>query len=340
MSLRNLIATIICVISVLALAATGLLIYVGATAPTWQRAIELVALVPLAFPLGGLALVLALVLVPLTTRRRRWRAWCLATIALLAAAGAFAGVAPLIFGHKPAAESGRSLVIMTQNLEYGDPQSLAEVALLAKVDLLVVTDASATTVLRLRVTEIGRTLSHIVGLGQAGPEGSVVFSRYPLSDVTRISDNGDSRAVTAHTPHMGDVDLVALHPSPPYQKEAWIADYEQITAYLLNRDAGSAGRAGRPVVVAGDLNATLDHAPIRRIRELGFSDAVEQLNLGFQPTWPAAGSIRLFGIPVPPFVQIDHVLTSPALAATGLTTFHSDGTDHLGLCVELQRARA
>ena len=327
-------------ISALALAAAGTLVYLGATAPTWPRAIELVALVPAAFPLAAMALLTSTLAASLVPRRRRWVAWCLVVVAILTTVRAFVGVAPLFVGKESAAEGSGSLVVMAQNLEYGDPQAIAERALRARVDLLVVTDASASNMSRLCATELQQELRYTVGVGQAGPDGSVVFSRYPLTDVSRISDGGGSRVVTAHTPQLGDVDLVALHPSPPYQKGAWIADYERIIAYLLERYGESASLATRPVVVAGDLNATLDHAPIRRIGALGFTDAVDQLNLGFQPTWPAAGSMRLFGIPVPPFAQIDHILASPALVATGLTRFHSDGTDHLGLYVELKRAKS
>jgi endonuclease/exonuclease/phosphatase family metal-dependent hydrolase len=144
--------------------------------------------------------------------------------------------------------------------------------------------------------------------------------------------------VTVQTPQLGNIDVLALHPTPPYQKGGWTADYKRITTYI--RDHYSAGAAARnSVIIAGDLNATLDHAPIRRIRAMGFADAADQLNLGFQPTWPAPGSVRRFGISIPPLVQIDHVMTSPALVATSLTTFHSEGTDHLGLLARVQRAK-
>jgi endonuclease/exonuclease/phosphatase (EEP) superfamily protein YafD len=325
------------VVSMLALAGGGMLIYLRAAAPTWWRTIELVAVVPLALPLASLSLVTAIGVVPLTPRRWRWMPWCLAVSAMVMVGPALATVAPLFVGSKPAPAGEPSLVVMAQNMEYGDPPALAEMVIRSRADVLVVTDASAPIVLRLGTTGLRRDLPYTIGIGQTGSEGSVVFSRYPLTDVARISDRGDSRVVTVHTPQLGDVDLIALHPRPPYEKRGWMDDYELITGYLLS--SASATRGKRPVVVAGDLNATLDHAPIRRMRAMGFTDAVDQLNLGFEPTWPAEGSVRIHRIPIPALVQIDHVLTSPDLVATALTRLHLEGADHLGLCVELRRAK-
>jgi endonuclease/exonuclease/phosphatase (EEP) superfamily protein YafD len=283
---------------------------------------------------------MALVAAPVTPRSRRWISVSLAVVALLATAWSWGKVAPLFVGQETDAEPGTSLVLMAQNLEYGEPQALAEQAVRTRVDLLVLSEASEASITILRSTGLQRELPYTVGIDEGRPEGAVVFCRYPLTEVARLSDGGESRAITAHTPQLGNVDLVALHPSPPYQKGAWKADYDRIAVYLRENYPKRADTAKRPVIVAGDFNATLDHAPVRRIRALGFADTVDQLNLGFQPTWPAAGSVRLLGIPVPPFVQIDHILTSAALAPTALSRFHSGGTDHLGLYVELRRARS
>jgi endonuclease/exonuclease/phosphatase (EEP) superfamily protein YafD len=325
--------------SIVTLAASVMMVCLRLTAPTWSRTVELVALAPFGLPFACLAFVTAIAVVPLTPSHRRWMAWCLAFTALLAAASSYSAVAPLLSGRRPPIEGSGRLVVMTQNLEHGDPEAVAEMALRARADLLVVTEASGPTALQLRATTMQRELPYVVGLSQAGPEGSLIFSRYPLANSVNITDGGESRAVAVSTPQLGEVDLIALHPRPPYEKQGWIADYEQITAYLLDHHAAGSDAARRPAVIAGDLNATLDHAPLRKISAFGFTDAVDQLNLGFRPTWPASGCVRVFGIPVPPLVQIDHVLASTALVATGLTTFHADGTDHLGLLVELQQAK-
>ena len=65
-------ASMMCALCVLTLAATGILIYMGTTAPTWTQAIELVALVPLAFPLADLALVTAIAVAPRSVGVGQW----------------------------------------------------------------------------------------------------------------------------------------------------------------------------------------------------------------------------------------------------------------------------
>jgi endonuclease/exonuclease/phosphatase (EEP) superfamily protein YafD len=310
------------------------------TTPTRPRAIELVALTPVALPLAGLCLLSVIGVLLLTGQRGRKVASGVAVLALLAIAMTGSWIAPLFVGDRPAAEGDGSLIIMAQNLEHGDAQTIAEAALNSGVDVLVVTEASAQSVLELQSGKLGRHLCYDVGLDQSGPSGTVAFSRFPLTELARISDGGDSRVVKVHSPTMGDVDVVALHPTPPYQEGAWTADYERITTHLRNRYASSTSLVKQPVIIAGDFNATLDHMPLRGIQALGFSDAVDQLNLGFQPTWPAPGSVQRAGFSVPPFVQIDHILTSSALVVVKLASLHPGGTDHLGVLAEVRRARS
>jgi endonuclease/exonuclease/phosphatase (EEP) superfamily protein YafD len=336
-STRALFAAGLWAISGLALLATGTLVCLRIITPTHSRAIETVALSPLAVPIASVALVASLAIAILSSGSQRKMAFGAAAVAFLAALVAFSWIAPLYLGSRSSVDGRGELVVMAQNLEYGDARLIADRGIQAGVDLLVVTEAPGPAVLQLRA--MAKELPYTAGFREWGREGSVVLSRYPLTDVTQISDGGDSRVVTVHTPQFGYVDLVALHPTPPYHKAGWSADYERITDYLRDHYAAGGALHNRPVIIAGDFNATLDHAPIRRMRVMGFTDAADQLNLGFQPTWPAPRSVQRFGISVPPLVQIDHVMSSPALVVTSLTTFHSEGADHLGVLAKLQRAQ-
>ena len=58
---------------------------------------------------------------------------------------------------------------------------------------------------------------------------------------------------------------------------------------------------GPVCVLLGDFNATLDHAPLRRLLGTGYRDAADVRGAGFTPTWPYDGK------PVPG-VTLDHVL--------------------------------
>ncbi|WP_162873051.1 endonuclease/exonuclease/phosphatase family protein [Austwickia chelonae] len=80
--------------------------------------------------------------------------------------------------------------------------------------------------------------------------------------------------------------------------------------------------AGESVVLAGDFNATARHPVFRALRaEVGSSSA----SSGVWPayTWPQ-GSF------VPPFVELDHVL-SRGLTCSGHRNFVVSGTDHAGV---------
>ena len=90
-----------------------------------------------------------------------------------------------------------------------------------------------------------------------------------------------------------------------------------------------------PVLVAGDFNATLDHAPVRSLEDLGLRDSAEQLDAGLALTWPANGSLSRFGISAPPFAALDHVMTADGLVAVDHVLTGAAGSDHLGVIATL-----
>ena len=101
--------------------------------------------------------------------------------------------------------------------------------------------------------------------------------------------------------------LIAVHPRPPVgDVSGWRMDHGVI------RHAARA-TSDRTMVV-GDLNATMDHVPLRTLVGGGFEDAATQADSGWQPTWPAAGKVSRLGVPVPSMVAIDHVLLKPGCA--------------------------
>jgi endonuclease/exonuclease/phosphatase (EEP) superfamily protein YafD len=84
-------------------------------------------------------------------------------------------------------------------------------------------------------------------------------------------------------------------------------------------------------VIAGDLNATMDHVPMRALVGSGFADAATQADSRWQPTWPADGQVSRFGFALPSLVPIDHVLVKGALRAVRTESVEIDGTDHRAL---------
>nr|WP_302053615.1 endonuclease/exonuclease/phosphatase family protein [Nocardioides panacis] len=122
----------------------------------------------------------------------------------------------------------------------------------------------------------------------------------------------------------GRVHLIAVHPRPPVgDVSGWRMDHGVI------RHAARA--TSERTLIVGDLNATMDHVPMRALVGSGFEDAATQADSRWQPTWPAAGEVSRLGFPVPSMVPIDHVLVSSGLRALRTDTVTVEGTDHRAL---------
>jgi endonuclease/exonuclease/phosphatase (EEP) superfamily protein YafD len=151
----------------------------------------------------------------------------------------------------------------------------------------------------------------------------MVFARLPLGEPTRVPTTHGSWAMT-----VGDLGLLAVHPSPPTDVDAWRRDHATIRAAIASSS---------PDLVVGDFNATPDHPPMRALADAGYRAVSELANEGWQPTWPANGGFRVLGVPLPRSAQIDHVLVGERLAAIRSSTFPLAGTDHRPLVAEVAR---
>lgn len=300
--------------------------------PGAPRLIELASLAPLGIPFAAVVVAGAATLwVSRASPGRRTAKWTVLAGASLLALH-LGWLAPLYGGSSPRSASGSQFVVIAQNLEYGDASWLAREAARERADAVILSDVPPSQLAAVLDTDMARRFPFHVGTGPNDP-GTIVFSRHPLHDNTPISAGGASRLVHVDLPGFGPVDLVAAHPPPPYQGDGWMHEFAQLRSFLTKRyDVGHTA----PLVVAGDFNASADNAPFRRILSLGLRDAVAQVNGGYQPTWPASGSRRLLGLPLPPLIQIDHVLVSKALNATRTSTFQVPGSDHRGVLVHIR----
>ena len=84
-------------------------------------------------------------------------------------------------------------------------------------------------------------------------------------------------------------------------------------------------------ILAGDFNATLDHAELRRLIATGYVDAASIVGEGLRPSWPVG---RL----LPP-VTIDHVLADRRCGVRGVEVHTLPGSDHRAVIAELQIPR-
>jgi endonuclease/exonuclease/phosphatase (EEP) superfamily protein YafD len=293
------------------------------TGGTWVR---LVAFTPYALVLYAAALLL--LLLAWWRGRGFWRgtARLLVVVSLLGvmlhalwACGPYVGT--------PAAEAvaPHRLTVMTANLRLGQASTprVVEVAVADEVDVLVLQEVTPQALSGLQGAGLGQALPHRAGKPAAGPAGTVVFSRYPLRRVQRLDTSFGSYAMDVRTPR-GRVHLVAAHSRPPVGD---VSDWRYDQGVIRHAARATSERT----MIVGDLNATMDHLPMRTLVGIGFQDAATQADSQWQPTWPAAGEVSRLGFSLPSLVPIDHVLLSSGLRALRTDSATVEGTDHRAL---------
>ena len=308
---------VVLLVAGLCLTVAGVLALARAATSGPPELAQVVAFTPLGVPLAGAALVGALLLVP----RRRARAVpvTLAALACVLLAAHLWWQAPLYTGERPGA--GRpTFVVATQNYEYGTPSALVDLVDRHDVDVLVLTNTRRERVEQLREAGLATYLPHDDGLGSR----TTVLSRFPVRVAGEASTDGVVSTLGLTVPGLGEVDLLAVRPKAPYAPDQWATDWDRVLAHL---DVDGSP-VSRPTLVVGDLNATLDHAPVQQLERLGMTDAADATNAGWSPTWPADGSRRVLGLRVPALLALDHVMTGGGLVATGFEVDGSVGGDH------------
>jgi endonuclease/exonuclease/phosphatase (EEP) superfamily protein YafD len=268
------------------------------------------ALVPAAL-VGGAALVL-----------RRWAA---AALALLSTVVFAFVVVPRVVAGGAGAGSGPHLRVLTVNMRVGgaDPAAVVDLVRRHEVDLLALQEYTPEARDALESAGLGRLLPQAARYPRPGVIGSALYARVPLRDdglrVHRASNFGQARAVLA-APGAAPVAVESAHPCAPagrYADACWAAD---------QADQPTAGD-GKPRLLLGDFNATLDHAPLRALVATGYRDAADATGEGLTPTWPYD---KVF-----PRITIDHVLCGHGIGVTGYAVYPVPNTDHRAVFADL-----
>lgn len=301
-----------------ALAAVQVLVSAGVFV-RWLDVTWLVPLVQALFPLFGMAAVVLFVLT--AALRHRW----LALVALLVAVPP-AGLGLLSLRSDTVAASAHDEVVMTINLEFGhgDPAQVVAAARNRHVDTLVLEECTAPELAALRRHGLDDVLPHQAGRAAPGIRGTVVRSVHRLALVAehpggRFPSSPDVRVTTA----AGDFRLRAVHtPAPlPDIVDDWHAALRALSVWR------HALPAGQPLVLAGDFNASSAMPAFRQLAD-GLTDTSRATGSGWRRTWP-------HGKRVPPFIQLDHVLTR-GFGVVSDGTVAIAGTDHLGYWARLR----
>ena len=283
----------------------------------FDAAHTVVAAAQAARPVWGVAAVVVLV-ASLLTRRRA----AIVLSGLLVAAHAWLTV-PWFVPTGTTDPADDDLVVVVSNLEFGnaDPTALAGQVEQLDADALVLLEVSPQALATIQGTGIGTRLPNRGGQPDQGAAGTVVLSRYPVTQIARGSGSLGQPLVSLAT-EKGEVLLKAAHPMPPTSALTWHKELTNLGGAVADLVATDP----RPVIVAGDFNATEDHPVLRPLTRTTV-DAHRAAGAGWVRTWPQGSS-------VPPFAHIDHVLTH-GLGVVDAGSFTLPGTDHAAVWARL-----
>ena len=262
--------------------------------------------------------------------------------ATAAAAGAVltATVGPRALPQRQPPAAGPVLRILTANLLVGRAAANEVVELVRRkhADVLFVQELTDDAAARLVRAGLGDLLPYQVP--QPAPSGTQdsIYARFPLhggplaapvsaAQCTARLDlpSGPSAPSAPSGPSTQSVQLACIHAAPP--KPPWSA---AATARWRSHLSALPAPAGSPFILAGDFNATLDHAQFRRLLRRGYADAARQAGHGLSLTWGPRPGRR------PALLAINHVLTDRRCAVLTTSAHVLPGSDHRALYAELR----
>jgi endonuclease/exonuclease/phosphatase (EEP) superfamily protein YafD len=251
-----------------------------------------------------------------------------AAASAVAGAALTAAVGPRAVPHRQPSAAGPVLRVLTANLLAGraGAQAVVELAGRTRADVLFVQELTGEAAARLQQAGLGDLLPHRVTQPVPHDTHGSIYARYPLRG-GRLAAPVPAARCTARLdlPSGQSVQLACIHaspPRPPWSPGAAARWRSQLSALPAPGDS--------PRILAGDFNATLDHAQFRRLLSRGYLDAASQAGNGLSFTWGPRPGRR------PTLLTIDHVLVNRRCAVLTTSAHWLPGSDHRALYAELR----
>lgn len=253
------------------------------------------------------------------------RRWVLTIVAALLCAVMLVVLLPRFIGPEKSTVPTASIRVLSANLGLGRADPHATVALATQsADVFITQEMTPEVATAMSAAGLDAVFPHRAIDPRPMAAGIGIWSRHPIVGSASV-DGYQMPMLSARIRVPGvrfDATVLAVHLAAPWvQPLRWFrGDIDTLPTTMgdLARIAGSGA-----VIVAGDLNATYDMQPFRRLLDEGYRDAAEQAGAGLTLSYPSRPWRR-------PVVGIDHVLVRNASAAAAQTVT-IPGSDHRGL---------
>lgn len=255
------------------------------------------------------------------------RAWRAAVIASVAAIAALAGLSPLweTAPHGPAGPG--SFTLLTANLLYENRETAALRAALnaADADILITNETSMDMLegedslsLRYPYRVTVRTEGRILR--------TVLWSKFPISETSLLlNDAVEPNAAIGRVrlPDGEEVTIFGVHLDHAIGggQERQVGAFGPLTEHM-----------SRPLVVAGDFNASPWSYAMRHVQEATGTRMIP----GYRISWNGEYPSPLGSIPEPLGHGIDHILLSGRLRASSVRVVDLPGSDHDGILATIE----
>jgi len=220
---------------------------------------------------------------------------------------------------------GPTLRVLTINLLVGraDPQDVVARVRQADLDVLFVQELTIDAQTRLKQAGLEDLMPHAqIEHKDGGPRGSGIYSRLPLSEGTPLPTTFAAQPTAVlELPDGQEVELICVHPRAPALERGGSVSWRSELGVLP-------GPGKLPRVVAGDFNATPDHAVFRDVLRRGYADAAVQTGNALTRTWGRPGK--------DPWLTLDHVLVSRGCAVLACSVHVVPGSDHRAVCSQIR----
>lgn len=253
--------------------------------------------------------------------RRRWIPATVAGLGVIAMAG------PLIArarpNEQPAVPNAVSVTVMSLSLRHGQALPAEVVGLIRShsVDVAVLGELTPAALEALDGAGLAEELGHRQAVAAPGSAGLGTFSRQQSRWDPEITYRPwlPSQVSTGMNRWLR---VEALHGPAPRPRTTRFLRTREIVQRLPGPWFG-----GKPAIVVGDFNATLDNHVLRTLLGRGYRDAADETGAGLKATWTGLGGIAR--------LQLDHVFVAPGVAVKSVDVVRVSGTDHRALLARL-----